>query len=720
MNLTELAPILDTLSEGIIVVDASLQLVKVNRAAEEMLGAGCEGLVAPPFRESRNIGKINRAFKETISAVKPQHTPSSPFILFGSFHADGKTPYNYEQMPVQRALRGESVQNAEVFLRNQHKPDGVQLKINARPLTDAGGKIPYVVCAFTDQSAIHASEQRHNIFRQVFAQTQEAIVITDGSFIVQYANKAYWDLTGDVPESLLNKVFAPQQEALSEGTSWNEIQRIARQDGSWSGEFVTRRQSNELLPLWANLRSVIDANDHVTNYVLTLSDLTSLKSSQEELYRLLSEDAVTGLNNRRSFIEELEDMIERYGDQEKKFSLVFFDIKRFKEMNDSLGHQAGDKILQKVADRLSFIQKQDDEISRLGGDEFAMICAECANELDLALALESLRNSIESPMEIDGQVITPKISIGAAVFPDDGADALTLFKNADIALTSATKGGGNDTQLYTQAMNNNISRHFWVEHNLRNSFGAGQLIPFFQPQLNLENMKPEEAEVLIRWNHPQSGLISPAEFIPVAERTGLISQVTTEVIEASCKLYKEWRSLGMPLSCIAINISANLLLDAMFMSELYKTVENSGIPPANILIEITESSAMLEPVETAAVLRNMKDYGFTLAIDDFGTGYSSLAYLNKFAVDQVKIDQSFVKDLATSQESRSIVKAIIRMCEALGYETLAEGIETIEQAKILQEFGCKKLQGFLIARPLNQEEFLMFMRSNGQGMSFLP
>jgi len=176
----------------------------------------------------------------------------------------------------------------------------------------------------------------------------------------------------------------------------------------------------------------------------------------------------------------------------------------------------------------------------------------------------------------------------------------------------------------------------------------------------------------------------------------------------------------MPLSCIAINISANLLLDAMFMSELYKTVENSGIPPANILIEITESSAMLEPVETAAVLRNMKDYGFTLAIDDFGTGYSSLAYLNKFAVDQVKIDQSFVKDLATSQESRSIVKAIIRMCEALGYETLAEGIETIEQAKILQEFGCKKLQGFLIARPLNQEEFLMFMRSNGQGMSFLP
>lgn len=719
MDLSELSPVLETLSEGMIVVSWKYDLLKVNKAAEDILGPGCEGLLRPPLKESRTPSKVNKIFKQTISAVKPQYLMDGPLLIYGSFHSDGKMPYAYDEMPVQRAMRGETVVGVDVLIRNRFKPEGARLRMNASPVRDASGNVTHVVCAFTDTSGAHESEQRHNIFRQVFAQTQEAIVITDASFIVQYANTAYWDLTGNIPDKVLSRPFAPQQEDYHEGSTWLEMQQEAKTKGSWSGEFVIRRKSNELLPLWASLRSVVDADSVVTNYVLTLSDLTSLKSSQEELYRLLSKDTVTGLNNRSSFFNDLEEIIERSKKQSKRFSVIFLDLQRFKEMNDSLGHQAGDKILQRVADRLTFMQKQDDAIARLGGDEFAIIASECATDLDLALTIEAIRNSIESQMDIDGHLLTPTICIGAAVFPDDGEDASTLAKSADIALTAATTNGAAATQLYTQTMNSNISRHFWVESNLRQAFGSNQIIPYFQPQLNLHNMKPEEAEVLIRWNHPQSGLISPAEFIPVAERTGLIAPVTVEVIEESCKYALGWKAAGMPLACVAINISAQLLLEVNFISLLYGTIEKIGIQPSDVLIEITESSAMLDPAQTGAVLRGMKEYGFALAIDDFGTGYSSLSYLKKFAVDQIKIDQSFVKDLASSQESRSIVKAIIRMCESLGYETLAEGVETREQAQILHELGCNKLQGYLIAKPLNNIEFESFMQTHGQGMPLL-
>lgn len=452
---------------------------------------------------------------------------------------------------------------------------------------------------------------------------------------------------------------------------------------------------------------------------MTLADLTSLKSTQDELYKLLSKDTVTGLDNRRSFFEELEEVIERSKKTGKSFALVFLDLQRFKELNDSLGHQAGDRVLQELANRLVSIKKEDDSVARLGGDEFAVIAADCSNDLDLALAIERVRKAIESPMTVAGHTITPGVSIGAAFFPEDGQDADTLAKHADIALTAATTEGGATTQFYTQRLNTNIFRHFWVENNLRNSFGKNQLIPYFQPQLNLENMKPEEAEVLIRWQHPESGMINPGEFIPVAERTGLIAQVTTEVMEASCQLMLKWKADGMPLSCIAINISAGLLLDQPFIQSLFRAIEKYHLDPSDILIEITEGSAMSDPDQTSAVLRDMKNYGLSLAIDDFGTGYSSLSYLKKFQVDQIKIDQSFVKDLASSQESRSIVKAIIRMCETLGFETLAEGVETSEQAKILQDFGCNKLQGYLIAKPLSAEEFASFLKKHGQGMSNL-
>ncbi|MBX9724712.1 MAG: EAL domain-containing protein, partial [Candidatus Obscuribacterales bacterium] len=630
---------------------------------------------------------------------------------FGTYKSDGKIKYNNEELPVHCALRGETVHNTEMVIRNRFKPEGIHLRINANPIRSSAGNVICAVVAFADISVEHDSEQRHSIFRQVFAQTQEAIVITDARFVVQYANNAYWELTGNSPDKILHRPFAPQLEEYQDGSSWPEMQETAKKDGRWTGEFVIRKRSNELVPLWATLHSVVDSENVTTNYVVTLSDLTNLKNSQEELYRMVSRDAVTGLSNRRAFFEDLEEIIERSERLENKFGLFFIDLQRFKELNDSLGHQAGDRVLQEVAARLAQIKKEDDAIARLGGDEFAIIVADCANDLDLALAIENIRRTIESPMTIAEHTITTNICLGAAVYPEDGQDAATLAKHCDIALTAATSQGLADTQLYTQRMNTNISRHFWVENNLRHSFGTNQLIPYFQPQLNLANGRPEEAEVLIRWNHPSSGLVNPGEFIPVAERTGLIGKVTAEVMDATCKLLVHWKALGMPLSCVAINISANLLLDQSFVAGLYQSIQQYALKPSDFLIEITESSAMIDPDQTAVVLKQMKSYGMSLAIDDFGTGYSSLAYLKKFAVDQIKIDQSFVKDLATSQESRSIVRAIVRMCEALGFETLAEGVETKEQALALKEFGCKKLQGYLIARPLDSAEYESFMRT---------
>lgn len=717
MNLVALLPLLETLSEGFVVIAPDLAVISMNKASESILGTGCEGLYRIPVRESIASSKTNKSFKQTISAVRPKHLLDSSFMPTGTYHSDGKLQYSEQELPLQCALRGETVQGLEIVVRNRFKPEGVRLSVNANPVKDAAGRVICAVCAFTDISATHVSEQRRNIFRQVFAQTKEAIVITDGAFIVQFANQSYWDLTGNSPEKILDRPFAPLHGEYTEGSSWTEMQDIVRKEGRWSGEFVIRKKSNELLPLWATLHSVTDGEFRVTNYVLTLSDLTSLKSSQEELYRLVSKDALTGLSNRREFFEQLEKTIERAARLQEKFALLSMDLERFKELNDSLGHQAGDRVLQEVASRLSGVRKQDDAVARLGGDEFAIVLTDCANDLDLALAIENIRKAIQSPMTIGEHTVTPSACIGVAVYPEDGQDADTLAKNVDIALVSAANQGTAMTRFFTQRMFKNVARHFWLENNLRNSFGTNQLIPYFQPQLNLINSKPEAAEVLIRWKHPENGLINPGEFIPIAERTGLIARVTAEIMEASCRHMQQWKLQGLALSCLSINISSNLLLEADFVADLCRLIERYRLSPSNILIEITESSAMDDPDQTSIVLKQLKDRGIPLAIDDFGTGYSSLAYLKKFAVDQIKIDQSFVKDLNTSLESRTIVKAIIRMCETLGFETLAEGIETREQAQILSEFGCKKLQGYLIARPLSATEFQSFMNVNGAGMA---
>lgn len=717
MDLATLAPLIETLSEGLVVVGPDLATLSVNKAAEDLLGAGCEGLYCLPVNDSIPASKISKSFKQTISAVRPQHRLDDSSMPLGTYHSDGKIQLREAELPLSCALRGEVVRDLEIIVRNHFNPEGVRLNINANPVKDAAGEIIYAICAFTDISAAHVSEQRQNIFRQVFAQTQEAIVITDGTFIVQYANQSYWNLTGNSPDKILNRPFSPQQEEYSEGSSWAEMQDTVKKVGRWSGEFVIRRRSSELLPLWATLHSVIDADSRVTNYVLTLSDLTSIKSSQEELYRLVSKDTLTGLSNRREFFEQLEKMVERGARLQEKFALVLIDVKRFKELNDSLGHQVGDRVLQKVAARLSKLRKEDDAIARLGADDFAIVISNCASDLDLAVAIENIRKAIESPMTIVEHTITPSVCIGVAVYPEDGQDAATLAKNGDIALASAANQGAAITRFFTQRMFNNISKHFWLENHLRNSFGSNQLIPYFQPQLNLESRRPEEAEVLIRWNHPDKGLINPGEFIPVAERTGLISKVTAEIMDASCRHMLQWKSQGLALSCLAINISAKLLLEPGFVGNLCQLIESYQLSPSDILIEITESSAMDDPDQTSIILKQLKNYGLSLAIDDFGTGYSSLAYLRKFAVDQIKIDQSFVKDLETSQESRTIVKAIVRMCETLGFETVAEGIETKGQAQILSEFGCKKLQGYLIAKPLTASEFQTFMNVNGAGMT---
>lgn len=717
MDLASLTPFMETLSEGIVAVSFDLQLLSSNKAAREILGPGCEGLIRAASRTVRTANHKVKSLKQTISAVKPVLLDDGPLIPLGTFKSDGLTPFSEHDLPAQRALQGESVDNQEIFIRNRFKEEGVRIIVNAKPIKDETGNLVFVILAFRDVSDVHASEQRQNIFRQVFAQTQEAIVIMDSAFNVQYANQAYFDLTGEKPESILNRQFSPGQESIQGASNWQDIKESLATEGRWSGEFVLRKRSNELLPLWATLHSVSAAANTVTNHVLTLADLTSLKSTQEELYRLLTRDPITGLANRREFFEQLEKVVEKSKKQDKKFGLFFLDLQRFKELNDSLGHQAGDQMLKEVAARLQSIKKENDALARLGGDEFAILVSDCASELDLAITIERIQKAVESPLSLNGHQITPNICIGAAVFPNDGTDAETLARNTDTALTAATSEGEANTQLYTHSMNAHIIRHFWVENNLRNSFGTEQLVPFFQPQLNLENMKPEEAEILIRWKHPKDGLINPGEFIPVAERSGLINRVTAEVLSKSCKFLLAWKKLGMPLNCVALNVSANLLLEPNFITGVYNAIEEHQLSPKDILIEITESSAMADPERTSSVLKDMKKYGLTLAIDDFGTGYSSLAYLHKFAVDQVKIDQSFVKDIERSQESRTIVKAIVRMCEALGFETLAEGVETKGQAQILQELGCKKLQGYLISKALSPEEYEAFMRRFGNGMN---
>jgi diguanylate cyclase (GGDEF)-like protein/PAS domain S-box-containing protein len=460
-----------------------------------------------------------------------------------------------------------------------------------------------------------------------------------------------------------------------------------------------------------------DSRGKITGAVMVFHDVSAARAQTARLAYLAEHDGLTDLPNRALLNDRLTQAIALAHRHKQKLGLLFLDLDRFKHINDSLGHSVGDRLLQSVARRLSACVRSSDTISRQGGDEFVILLSEMTHAQDAAIVADKVLRALRSPHLIDRHQLYVTGTIGIVTFPDDGTESETLMKNADIAMYHAKAAGRDNFEFFKPDMNTRaVARHF-LEEDLRHAVEQQQFVLLYQPKIDLHTGSIIGVEALIRWRHAQRGLVSPAEFIPVAEECGFIVPIGRWVIRAACQQARKWQKAGLPSVRIAVNVSAVELRARDFASNVRDTLAETGLDPRYLELELTETFLMQDSNLTAAVLRDLKDAGVQLALDDFGTGYSSLSYVKRFPIDTLKIDRSFVRDLATDADDASIVSAVISMGKSLHMRVVAEGIETPEQLQYLQTHGCPFGQGYYFSRPVVAGEFVELLSVSARGVT---
>ncbi len=459
--------------------------------------------------------------------------------------------------------------------------------------------------------------------------------------------------------------------------------------------------------LWLSMSGepILDEAGCFAGYRGVTRDITRRRRADARIEYLATHDSLTGLHNRSMFSQLLGVQIETSRRYEQGFGVMFIDLDRFKVINDSLGHEAGDQLLCEVAARLKSSLRASDVLARLGGDEFVVLLQQCASEGDVSAAVNNLMAKLTQPMNVCGHDCQITASIGVARFPEHGIDELTLMKNADIAMYAAKRDGKNTFCSYSPDLESPSSIGLTIETQLRYAMENGELSLHYQPKIDLGSDRISGVEALLRWNNPKLGSVSPAQFIPVAEETGLIVPIGRWVLRTACLQNAEWQRAGLPAVCVAVNLSPRQFSDAKLLDDVAAALNDSGLAPQFLELEITESVVMHTPERAIALLVAIKNLGVRLAIDDFGTGYSSLAQLKRFPIDTLKVDRSFIRDLPFDRGDMAITEAIIAMGRALSLTVVAEGVETSEQKTFLGLHSCDEMQGFHFSKPLPPEQF---------------
>lgn len=538
----------------------------------------------------------------------------------------------------------------------------------------------------------------------VLEHTLQGIMITGPEGTIQYVNQAFVLATGYSAAEAVgqNPRFLQSGWHNSDFYTlmWDEI----RASGSWSGEIWNRRKNGEIYPEWLNIVAVHDETGEIIRYAALFSDMSKLKQDEALMHHQTYHDTLTGLPNRILFMDRLALAVadaERLG---LKAAVMFLDIDRFKLINDTLGHDVGDRLLQEIAQRLTDAMRDRDTVCRLGGDEFTVIMENIVDSEDAMLMAQLILDTFMVPFCIADHEFFVTPSIGVALYPDDGLVIDTLAKNADTAMYRA-KEHGNNYQLYSPAMNSQAKERLNLENDLRRALDRGEFVVHYQPQMHISTGQIIGMEALVRWNHHRRGLIPPVEFIPLAEETGLIVQIGEWVLRTACLQSKQWLDSGYSGLRVAVNLSARQFQQKNIVEMVERILSETGLPGEMLELEITESVAMRHVDHAIAILEQLKQLGVQISIDDFGTGYSSLSYLKKFPIQTLKIDKSFVHDISDSQDDGAIAASVIVMAHSLKLNVIAEGVETEEQLDFLRERDCDEFQGFLFSGPLTAEKF---------------
>ncbi len=478
---------------------------------------------------------------------------------------------------------------------------------------------------------------------------------------------------------------------------------------------LVRRDGLEI-PIEDSLAPIHDREGHVTGAVVVFRDVSAARAMALQMAHSAQHDFLTGLPNRMLLNDRLTQAIALAPRHDKKVAVLFLDLDGFKHINDSLGHAIGDKLLQSIAKRLVECVRSSDTVSRQGGDEFVVLLSEIEYSEDPAITARRMLEAVAEPHPIDHHDLHVTASIGVSVCPEDGSDAATLIKNADTAMYQAKENGRQSYQFFKPAMSVRAIERQSIEENLRRALERQEFTLHYQPKINIKSGEITGAEALIRWTHPVRGPVSPAQFIPVAEDCGLILPIGNWVLREACKQARFWFDAGLPLGSMAVNISAMEFRDENFLDGVFSILEETGLDPRALELELTESVLMKHAESTETILKTLRSRGVQLAVDDFGTGYSSLSYLRKFPIDALKIDQSFVRQITTAPDETTIVTAVIAMGRSLKLRVIAEGVETDEELRFLQAHLCDEAQGYHLSRPVCAEQFAALLKSGIAGI----
>ncbi len=549
------------------------------------------------------------------------------------------------------------------------------------------------------------SEEELRRAATVFDNTDEGIIITDAHQNIITVNKAFTKITGYPADEVIGKNPRTQQSGRHDKVFYENLWNTLTSKGQWRGEIWNQRKNGEIYPAWENISAVRDKHNSIINYVSVFSDISSIKASEERLAHIAHHDHLTGLPNRLLFNANLDQAIQHANRHGNMVGLLFLDLDRFKVINDTMGHSLGDKLLQGVAERLKQCVRSEDTVARLGGDEFTIILNEISHQQDAAHVAENIINTLSHPMLIEDHRLLTSTSIGIGIYPDDASNSHDLIKAADAAMYQAKKRGRKNFQFYTHELTQKALEKISIEQDLQHALENDEFELYYQPQINLRNGDIIGVEALIRWHHPTRGLLLPDMFIPIAEETPMIDPMTEWVINTAYRDLITWKNSGLPAVRMAVNISARQISTAHGINMLDAILGELELESNRLQLDLEITESVLDFAdESIKNISQLKLHNIMLAIDDFGTGHSSLSRLKDLPIDVIKIDQSFIHDLAEHQDSKSIVAAIIAMAHSLNLTVVAEGVETQEQMLFLCNQDCDEMQGFLFSKavPVSQ------------------
>ncbi|VVN16098.1 hypothetical protein PS858_04249 [Pseudomonas fluorescens] len=544
----------------------------------------------------------------------------------------------------------------------------------------------------------------------VFDCTREGVLVTDRHGIIVHVNRAFMEITGYQTDEVLGKQPSLFKSGHHPASFYQAMFATLTRCGEWSGEIWNRRKSGEIYPQWQTIRLIHDDQGQLSHYVAVFSDISAIKDSEHELKYLAHHDPLTDLPNRLLFTDRAEQALASAQIHKRGCALLMIDLDHFKMINDSLGHTVGDQLLKAVAERLEALLGPEITLARLGGDEFAVLAESCPQLIQAAALAQRIIDGLKEPFLIGGHQLFINTSIGISLFPGDALSAEQLLRNADSALFKAKSAGRDGYALYTEELTAHAQNRVETAVELRQALEQQELRVYYQPVHDFKTRRLVGVEALVRWEHPKRGLVSPAEFIPIAERTGLIAEIDTWVMRQACQQMCLWQQAGVALSFVAVNVSSRLFARRELFQQVAKVLHETGLDPACLELEVTESAVMEDPEVALEQMHRLRELGVRLAIDDFGTGYSSLLRLKRLPVQKLKIDQGFVAGLPWDDDDAAIVRVIIALAQSMGMQVHAEGIEQVEQARFLLEQGCDLGQGYWFGRPVPAEQ-LDWMRT---------